>query len=240
MGGYIKLNRDLQNHWLWTSAVHFQWWVDLLFMAAWEDRKVMDDGHLFVLERGKMIASISFLSNKWKVSAPTVIKFLKLLEAEDMVKREVLYRQTPILTICNYDKYQGFEGNGVYTQVDSIVNTQVDSIVYTNKEIKEVKEVKNKKTSTNVDTKKSETKKKSVYAGIIKTPEEIDFENGMKEHYPTLSTLKEPLTLVQYRELSKDYSSERIKDILCDMENYVPIKKKKSVYLTARRWLKGN
>ena len=44
---------------------------------------------------------------KWGKSKPTIINFLKRLESDGMITREVIYRQTPILTICNYDKYQG-------------------------------------------------------------------------------------------------------------------------------------
>jgi DNA-binding Lrp family transcriptional regulator len=57
------------------------------------------------LRRGQIIASISFLSERWGKSHPTIIKFLRLLEGEDMIKRSTIYRQTSILTICNYEKY---------------------------------------------------------------------------------------------------------------------------------------
>lgn len=134
--GWIKISRDISNHWLWSDCRRFQWWIDLLLLASWEDRKVMDDGHLFTLKRGQIIASISFLSGRWGVSAPTIIKYLKVLEKEKMIERIVLYRQTSILTICNYERYQSIDSGNVYSQVDS----QVDSIVYTNKENKEYKE----------------------------------------------------------------------------------------------------
>ena len=132
MNGYIVLYRRIQDHWLWKDAERFQWWVDLLFMANFEDKEVMDDSHLFVLKRGQMIASVSFLSIRWKKSAPTIIKFLKLLEANGMILRDTLYRQTPIITICNYDTYQLSNDNSVYTQVNGQIYTQV----YTNKENK--------------------------------------------------------------------------------------------------------
>lgn len=127
--GWIKINRQIVNHWLWRDAEKLKWWFDLLFLAAYEDHKVLHDSHLFALKRGEMIASVSFLAERWKRSAPTIIKFLKLLEGECMIIRKTLYRQTPIITICNYDKYQ--------LQVDTIVYPQVDTIVYTNKESKE-------------------------------------------------------------------------------------------------------
>lgn len=126
MAGWIKISREIANHWLWQDADRLKWWLDLLFLAAWEDKQVLHDSHVFVLRRGQIIASISFLSERWGKSHPTIIKFLKLLEVEDMIERSTIYRQTSILTICNYEKYQCNDGSTLYTQIDSIVDRQND------------------------------------------------------------------------------------------------------------------
>lgn len=126
MAGWIKISREIANHWLWQDAERLKWWLDLLFLAAWEDKQVLHDSHLFVLRRGQIIASISFLSERWGKSHPTIIKFLRLLEGEDMIKRSTIYRQTSILTICNYDKYQCNDDSTLNTQIDSIVDRQND------------------------------------------------------------------------------------------------------------------
>lgn len=141
MAGWIKISREIANHWLWQDAERLKWWLDLLFLAAWDDKQVLHDSHLFVLRKGQIIASISFLSERWGKSNPTIIKYLKLLEDEGMIYRQVLYRQTPIITICNYEKYQTQEAAQVDTlldrQVDSIVDTQVDG----NKEYKNINNI---------------------------------------------------------------------------------------------------
>lgn len=124
-GGWIKINREIVNHWLWSDAERLKWWLDLLFMAQWDDKKVLHDSHLFTLKRGQIIASVAFLCERWGKSKMTVLKFLQMLEGEEMIKREILYRQTPIITICNYDKYQ--------ERLDIQIDTQID----TNKESKE-------------------------------------------------------------------------------------------------------
>lgn len=141
MAGWIKISREIANHWLWQDAERLKWWLDLLFLAAWDDKQVLHDSHLFVLRKGQIIASISFLSERWGKSNPTIIKYLKLLEDEGMIYRQVLYRQTPIITICNYEKYQMQKAAQVDTlldrQVDSIVDTQVDG----NKEYKNINNI---------------------------------------------------------------------------------------------------
>lgn len=104
--GWIKISRDLPDHWLWQDAERLKWWLDLIFMAQWEDKQWMHDSHRFVLRRGQIVASVSYLVERWKRSKPTVINFLKQLEQDGMIERETIYRQTSIITICNYESYQ--------------------------------------------------------------------------------------------------------------------------------------
>lgn len=104
--GWIKLSRDITKHWIFQDAEFFKWWFDLLTMAAWNDHKVMYDAHLFTLKRGQTIASISYLSERWGRNRKRIIRFLQLLEKDGMIMRAVRGRQTSILTICNYGRYQ--------------------------------------------------------------------------------------------------------------------------------------
>ena len=158
MSGWIKINRSIGNHWLWQDAERLKWWLDLLLMASWGEKQVLHDSHLTTLQRGQMIASISFLSDRWGKSKPTIIRFLRLLEEEGMIKRSTLYRQTSILTVCNYERYQCEDDPGLYTQIDTIVDRQNDENVRckVDKPISEVNTIKSNslgyKGETKVDT----------------------------------------------------------------------------------------
>lgn len=126
--GWIKISRDLPDHWLWQDAERLKWWLDLIFMAQWEDKQWMHDSHRFILRRGQIVASVSYLVERWKRSKPTVINFLKQLEQDGMIERETLYRQTPIITICNYESYQDNVNPTLDTikNLDPISNRKVD------------------------------------------------------------------------------------------------------------------
>lgn len=117
MDGWIKISREIKDHWLWQDAERLRWWIDMLFMASFEDKKVIEDTHLITIKKGQFIASVAFLCKRWGKSNKTIIKYLKLLEEDEMICREVLHRQTPIITICNYDKYQCNDDNSVQTIV---------------------------------------------------------------------------------------------------------------------------
>lgn len=181
--GWIKISRDITKHWLWSDAERLKWWLDLLLRANWEDEKILDDGHLFILKRGQQLASISFLAKRWERSVPTVIAFLKMLENEQMIIRETLYRQTAVLTICNYERYQERIEPKVEGIVDTQVEAKVEGIVDGNKRIKEDKEIKE-------DNNMSETSHfeqifedfRKAYKGS-KRGLKVEFEN-FKKKYP--------------------------------------------------------
>ena len=163
MCGWIKISRNINKHWLWQDAERLKWWLDLLLMANWEDKQVMHDSHLITLKRGQIIASISFLVDRWRASKPTIIKYLGMLEDEKMITREVVGRRTAVITICNYDAYQGFDiliDTNDTSKVDttksgqnhdaqpilsgkpiSEIYTLVDTLVDTNKEIKNINNI---------------------------------------------------------------------------------------------------
>lgn len=136
MGGWIKISRNIQSHWLWSDAERLKWWLDLLFMAAWEEKKVLHDTHLITLQRGQMVASVSFLCRRWKRSNKAVIAYLLMLKSEGMIVRNVMHRQTSIITICNYEKYQVLEEEPLHTIGHTIGHTIAHTIAHTNKEYK--------------------------------------------------------------------------------------------------------
>ena len=128
MERWIKIDTAITKHWIFQNAEYFKWWFDLLSIGAWRDHKVVHDTHLFTLKRGQAIASIAFLSERWKRDRKMVIRFLKLLEEDGMITRTVRDRQTSILTICNYERYQYSKD----TIGDTIEDTIGDTIGDTN------------------------------------------------------------------------------------------------------------
>ena len=116
--GWIKISRRISDHWLW--------WLDLLLMASWQDTEAYDDTHHFTLHRGQLIASVSYLSNRWRRSAPTILKFLRLLEDDKMITRETVFRKTAIITIVNYTSYQALETTERVSQ--QLTTTQDDEM----------------------------------------------------------------------------------------------------------------
>jgi hypothetical protein len=111
MSGWIKIHREITDHWIFQDAEKFKWWIDLLMMASHEDVKKIIGSQLTELKRGQLIASNSFLSERWKTSESSVRRYLGLLESDNMVVR-CTNRKITIITICNYERYQVNESKG--------------------------------------------------------------------------------------------------------------------------------
>lgn len=105
MAGWIKVYRDLADHWLADDLEKLGWWTILLLKVNHEDKKVLSGNQLVELKKGQIIASLSYLASLWKTSKRTAERFVELLEGDNMVSR-CTSRKVTILTICNYESYQ--------------------------------------------------------------------------------------------------------------------------------------
>ena len=124
MSGWIKIYREITQHWIFHDAEKFKWWIDTIFLASYEDNKVLVGNRLVSLKRGQFMASISFFVKRWDVGKDKVINFLKLLQADGMIDKAT-DNNVSIITICNYESYQDIP----------------DNLPDRTKEIKEVKEI---------------------------------------------------------------------------------------------------
>jgi hypothetical protein len=136
MTGWIKIHREITEHWIFQDSEKFRWWVDMLFLASYEDNKILVKNQIVEVKRGQFIGSLSFFTKRWGISKERVINFLRLLLSDGMILKDS-DRNVTLITICNYESYQDRPDNLSDYQPDNQVNNQPD----TTKEIKEVKEI---------------------------------------------------------------------------------------------------
>lgn len=105
--GWIKLHRQIVDNWIWEDADMFKAWIDILLMVNHEDKKIYVNGKLTTIHRGEKLTSITKLSERWRWSKRRVMRFLDLLEEDEMCTTErTTYGTT--LKVVNYAEYQGF------------------------------------------------------------------------------------------------------------------------------------
>lgn len=134
--GWIKLDRAITDHWIFSDAEKFKAWIDILLMANHENSKVLLHEGVIVIKRGQFVTSIGKLAGRWGWSKDRVARFLALLESEHMVRKESNQFRT-LLTVENYGKFQDAPNTNKYTNE------------YTNKDASK---------DTNKDTNKSRTR----------------------------------------------------------------------------------
>lgn len=142
MSGYIKLDRRLFEHFLWNTDEPFtkaMAWIDLIQMASYKNERTLYKGRPVDRKRGSVYASVLWLSDRWKWSRGKTIRFLKLLEAEGMIRQNSTTDGTT-LTIENYDVYQD---GGTTNRTTDDTSTVQPAVHILNKEKKEKKEKNN-------------------------------------------------------------------------------------------------
>lgn len=112
---YIPISRRLFEHPFWCEErtySRFEAWFDMLQSARFEDTKQLIGSRLIEVKRGQLPISLRFLASRWGWSTKKVNSFLDCLIFDKMIIKETPKEtgQT-ILTICNYDKYNGDSEN---------------------------------------------------------------------------------------------------------------------------------
>ena len=145
--GFIKLDRNIFEHWIFQDAEKFRAFVDLIQLARWRDEKLLIGNDVVTVQRGSYYTSELKLSERWSWSRKRTRDFLKLLENEKMITKKGTSKGT-MLTIENYRLYQD-EGPTISTSKEqrranegTTKGQQKNSAGYTKEEIKEIKEIK--------------------------------------------------------------------------------------------------
>ena len=126
--GWIKLNRQITEHWIWENHEFAFAWIDLLLSVNHENNKIYVDGELVTIRRGQILTSIYKLSQRWHWSRNKTYKFILALEKDGMLKRSSTTHYT-MLTVVNYGKYQDRQstvGDTKGTTADTTKGLQVE------------------------------------------------------------------------------------------------------------------
>lgn len=105
--GYVAIFRQIFNHWLWQEKPFSkgQAWIDLLLLANHSDHKKPKGDKIITYRRGDVNRSVLFLADRWGWDRKTVKRFLRVLEADNMIVVKGTTQGTTI-TIVNYDFWQ--------------------------------------------------------------------------------------------------------------------------------------
>lgn len=144
MHGWVKIHRDIMEHWLWGDKPFSkgQAWVDIILLCNHEERKVNLGNEVILVEKGQFITSQQQLMDRWGWSKSKVINFLKTCEKDSMLCVCSDKKKTT-LKVLNYSIWQESE-TSKEPQEDHGETTERPR-KDTNKNVKKDKNVKNGK-----------------------------------------------------------------------------------------------
>ena len=139
--GWIKIERDIVDHWVFQDPEYFRAWVLMLLMANHEDAKILINKELVTIPRGAFHSSILILAGKLGWTRKRTNRYIQMLEMDEMLTTK---RTTHGATffVENYSKYQGQGTTKVATDdttEDTTDDTPDDTQTRMKKNIKNVK-----------------------------------------------------------------------------------------------------
>ena len=105
--GYYQMHRGWMRNTVFGREpfTRAQAWIWMIEQAGWRDEPRTIDGETVMLRRGQFSHSTRYLAQAWRWSRGKVERFIKRLEAEEMIGAESGVGRL-VITISNYEKYQ--------------------------------------------------------------------------------------------------------------------------------------
>jgi len=143
--GWIKIHRQIRNHWLWEDPVKLQRWLTVLLEVNFKPGKIVLGNAIITIERGYSANSLRTWAGLFKCGTKAATNFFDLLEKDEMISRKTIgtgKHSTTLIKITNYDDYQSLEETITATQATTLTATQRKRKGHTIEEEKEETKIK--------------------------------------------------------------------------------------------------
>lgn len=104
-GGWIRVQRAILDHWVFSEADALKLWVYLLMSANYEDKSRSFNGRLIQVKRGQLIYGRHAVSQRLGISETKLRRYIKQFIKDEMISQQTTNKYS-IITITCYDKYQ--------------------------------------------------------------------------------------------------------------------------------------
>lgn len=105
MSGWIRVQRGILDHWVFSEADALKLWVYLLMSANYEDKSRMFNGRLTQVKRGQLIYGRHAVSQRLGISEAKLRRYIKQFIKDEMISQQTTNKYS-IITITCYEKYQ--------------------------------------------------------------------------------------------------------------------------------------
>ena len=105
MNGWIRLDRAIQDNFLWQEPEALKLWLYLLMAASLTDKATAFNGQMLTIKRGQLVFGLNAASARLNISIRRLRKYLNWFETDDMIDKQVTNKFS-IISITNYAQYQ--------------------------------------------------------------------------------------------------------------------------------------
>lgn len=105
--GFIKLYRQIQDHWIYEEKrkfSKFEAWTFMLMQANHKDNKFILGNEMIDLKKGQFVTSELKLMERFDWGKAKLRSFLEMLAKDEMIVK-ISDRKKTIITICNYSVF---------------------------------------------------------------------------------------------------------------------------------------
>ena len=105
MNGWIRLDRAIQENFLWQEPEALKLWLYLLMAASLTDKATAFNGQMLNIKRGQLVFGLNAASARLNISIRRLRKYLNWFETDDMIDKQITNKFS-IISITNYSQYQ--------------------------------------------------------------------------------------------------------------------------------------
>lgn len=105
--GWIRLHREVQDHWIYKDAEHLKVWVEMLLRARYWDEPSMEliEDQLVKIERGDFVYGRQKWSKRLGISEQRLRTLIRKMVQDDMIELVQKFNRFTIYKIKNYEKF---------------------------------------------------------------------------------------------------------------------------------------
>ena len=103
--GWIKLDRAVQDHFIWREPEALKFWIYLLMAASLTDKVTVFNGKNLTIKRGQLVFGLNAASAKLGISVRRLRTFLKWFESDHMIDKQITNKFS-IISIVKFCEYQ--------------------------------------------------------------------------------------------------------------------------------------
>ena len=89
MNGWIRLDRAIQDNFLWQEPEALKLWLYLLMAASLTDKATAFNGQMLTIKRGQLVFGLNAASARLNISVRRIRTFLKWFETEAMIDKQI-------------------------------------------------------------------------------------------------------------------------------------------------------